>query len=180
MRIITCVYQRQQPSFPGVCLGGERGVHTYPLQLLAVTVAQLVLEHGEQIGDDVEALRQQADALVHLQVAADGLVDGFELGLDPEKLWRVEDRAVEVDVDAQDEQLADLHVDLRAAERDLARQGDLRGDILAGLYGGGDELLEEGCLGHGVWSACVSLKALRGGCLSRSTYLDALSKGVGY
>lgn len=102
----------------GAPLGNEL---TNPLQLLAVAMAQLVLEHGEQVGDDVEALGQEADALVHLEVAAHGLVDGLELGLEPEELGRVEHGAVEVDADAQDEELADLHIDLPPAERDLAR-----------------------------------------------------------
>lgn len=109
-------------------------------------VTQLVLEHGEQVGDDVEALRQQADALVHLEVAADGLVDGLEVGLDPEELGRVEHAAVEVYVDAQDEELADLHVDLRLRQRDLPRQRDLRRDVLARVHRRGYQFLEEGGL----------------------------------
>lgn len=133
---------------------------TDPLQHLAVAVAQLVLEHGEQVGDDVEALGQQADALVHLEVAADGLVDGLEVGLDPEELGGVEDAAVEVDVDADDEELADLHVDLRARERDLAGQGDLRRDVLARVDGAGDELFEEGGL---YTSVRRKLKCMRTG-----------------
>jgi hypothetical protein len=52
-----------------------------------------------------------------------------------------------VDADAQDEELADLHVDLRARERDLARQGELRGYVLARVDRGGDEFFEEG----GLW-----------------------------
>ena len=123
--------------------GGRR---TDPLELLAVAVAQLLLEHGEQVGDDVEALRQQADALVHLEVAADGLVDGLELGLDPEELGRVEHGAVEVDADAQDEELADLHVDVRPRQGDLARQRQLRGYVLARVDRRRDQLFEEGGL----------------------------------
>lgn len=111
-----------------------------------MAVAELVLEDGEEVGDDVEALGEEADALVHLEVAADGLVDGLEVGLDPEELGGVEDAAVEVDADADDEELADLHVDLRPRERDLARQRDLRRDVLARVDRAGDELLEEGRL----------------------------------
>lgn len=96
-----------------------------------MAVAQLVLKHGEQIGNDVQPLGQEPDSLVHLEVSADGLVDGLKLRLDPEELGDVQDGAVEVDVDAQDEQLAYLHVDLRPAQRDLARQGDLRRYVLA-------------------------------------------------
>jgi hypothetical protein len=106
---------------------------TDPFKLLAMTVAELALEHGQQVGNDVETLREQADALVHLKVAPDGLVDGLELGLDPEELGGVEYGSVEVDVDAEDEELADLHVDLAAAEGDFAGQRDLGGDVFAGL-----------------------------------------------
>lgn len=112
-------------------------------------MAQLLLKHGQQVGNDVQPFRQQAHTLVHLEVAAHGLVDGLELGLDPEQLRGVEHGAVEVDADAQDEELADLHVDLRARERDLARERELRGYVLAGLDGGGDQFLEEGGLRAG-------------------------------
>ena len=76
------------------------GAHTYPLQHLPVTVTELVLEHSQEVGDDVETLREQTYSLVHLQVASHGLVNGFEVRLDPEQLGRVEDAAFEVDVDA--------------------------------------------------------------------------------
>ncbi len=111
----------------------EKKYLTNPFQLLSMTVTQLVLQHGEQIRNDVQPLGQETDALVHLEIAPDGLVDGLELGLDPEELGRVEDGAVEVDVNAQDEELADLHVDLRAAEGDFTREGDLGGDVFAGF-----------------------------------------------
>jgi hypothetical protein len=42
-----------------------------------------------------------------------------------------------VDADAQDKELADLHVDLGAREGDLPRQGELRGDVFARVDGGG-------------------------------------------
>ena len=79
---------------------GGGGGHTYPLQHLPVTVTELVLEHSQEVGDDVETLREQTYSLVHLQVASHGLVNGFEVRLDPEQLGRVEHAAVEVDVDA--------------------------------------------------------------------------------
>ena len=119
-------------------------------------MAKLVLEHGQQVGNDIQPLSQQPNALVHLEIAAHGLVDGLELGLDPEELGRVEDRAVEVDVDAQDEELADLHVDLRAAQGNLARQRDLRRYVLARLDRRRDQLLEEGCLGQVSFQLCYT------------------------
>lgn len=100
-----------------------------------MTVAKLSLEHSQQVGNDVETLREETDALVHLQVTPDGLVHGLELGFHPEQLRGVEDGAVEVDADAEDEELADLHVDLRSPERNLARRGYLGGDVFARFDG---------------------------------------------
>lgn len=47
-----------------------------------------------------------------------------------------------MDVDTENKEFADLHVDLAAAEVDLACQGDLCGDILAGVDGGGYKFLK--------------------------------------
>lgn len=91
-----------------------------------------------------------------------------------------------MDVDAQDEELADLHVDLGPAQVDFARERDLGGNVIACFDGGGYELFEERCL------ACVHangqpfyflllrvspfwLLSKRIGDLS---YLDALSQGM--
>lgn len=93
---------------------------TDPLQILAMAMTQLVLQHGQQIGNDVQPFGQQADALVHFQVTSYGAVDGFELRLGPHQLRAVENGALQVDVDAQDEELADLHVDLAPSEVDGA------------------------------------------------------------
>lgn len=109
-------------------------------------MAQQVLQHSQQIRNDIQPVRQHRHPLVHLEVRSDGLVHGLEVRLDPEDLGRVENGAVEVDVDAEGEELADLHVDLRAGEQDLARPGDLVGYLLAGFYRRGYELLEEGGL----------------------------------
>lgn len=129
---------------------GERGFCvaklTNPFQLFPVPMAEQVLQDREQIGDNVEPVVEQADTLVHLEIAPDGLIDGFELGLDPKYLWGVEDRSVEVDVDAEGEELADLHVDFGAGERELAGDGDFVGDFLARFDGRGYELFEEGGL----------------------------------
>lgn len=111
------------------------GRPTNPLQFLSVSVTELVFEDRQQVCNDVQTFVQESDALVHLEVGSDGLVHRLQLRLDPEQLRRVEDGAVEMDVDAEDEELADLHVDLRAAEGDLARQRDLRGDIFTGVDG---------------------------------------------
>lgn len=96
-------------------------------------MAELVFEHGEQVGNDIHALGQEIDALVHLEIATNGLVDGLEVGLGPEELGRVEDAAVQVDIDTQNEELADLHVDLPPRQRDLSRQRDLRRHVLASV-----------------------------------------------
>jgi hypothetical protein len=108
-----------------------------------MAMVELVLQDGQQIGNNVEPFGEQADSLVHLEIASHGLVYGLELRLYPEELGRVEDGAVEVDVDAEDEELADLHVDLRPGEGDFACQGDLGGDIFTGFDGVIDEGFEE-------------------------------------
>lgn len=112
-----------------------------------MAMAQLVLEDSQQVRYDVQPLSQKANPLVHLQVAPYCLVHGLELGFDPEQLRRVKDGAVEVDVDAEDEELADLHVDLGAAESDFTCQGYLCRDIFAGFDSRGYELFEERRLG---------------------------------
>jgi len=114
-----------------------------PLQHLAMAMAKLILQHRQQISNDIQPLRQQADSLIDLQIAPYGLVDRLELRLDPEELGGVEHGSVQVDVDAQDEELADLHVYLLSGQRDGARQGDLRRDFLAGCDGVVYEFFEE-------------------------------------
>lgn len=60
------------------------GILTNPLQLFTVSVTQLILQNSKQIGNDVESFRQEADSLVHFEIAPNRLIDGLELGLDPE------------------------------------------------------------------------------------------------
>ena len=91
-------------------------------------MTQLILQHSQQIPHNTNPFLHQLDALIHFEIRPDSLVDGFELRLRPHKFGGVEDRALEVDVDAQDEELADLHVDFAAGEVDAARGGDGRGD----------------------------------------------------
>ena len=53
-----------------------------------------------------------------------------------------------MNVDSQDEKLADLHVNLRPCESDLAGQRDLRGDVFAGFDSVIHQLFEKRCLLH--------------------------------
>lgn len=110
---------------------------------------QLILQHLQQIRNDIQPLREQAHALVHFQIAAHGLIDGLELGFGPHELRGVEDGALQVDVDAQDEEFADLHVDLAARQVDAAGARDGRGDGLRSCDGCVDEVFVEGCLRGG-------------------------------
>jgi hypothetical protein len=119
---------------------------TDPLELLSVTMAQLILKHRQQVRNDVEPLRQEPDALVHLEIRPNSLVNRLQLGFDPEEFGSVEHGAIEMDVDAEDEQLPDLHVDLRPGQGYFARQCDLGRYVLAGVDGGGNELFEQGRL----------------------------------
>ena len=85
----------------------------------------LILQHGQQIPNHAQPLREQPDALVHLQVTPHGGVNGLEARFRPHELGGVEHGTLQVDVDAEDEELADLLVDFPAGERDGAREGDL-------------------------------------------------------
>ncbi len=71
------------------------------------------------------------------------MVDGLQMWFRPEYFGGVKDGTVEMYIDAQDEKLADLHIDLWACERDLAIEGDLSGDVFAGLDGIVDEFFKE-------------------------------------
>lgn len=53
-----------------------------------------------------------------------------------------------MDIDSENEEFADLHIDLSARERDLTGKSNLRWDIFAGFDSIIDEFLEEGCLSH--------------------------------
>lgn len=48
-----------------------------------------------------------------------------------------------MDVDSQDEELSDLHVDLFPIQGHFTSQGNLGWDILAGINGRSDELFEK-------------------------------------
>jgi len=109
-------------------------------------MTQLILQHLQQIAHDTDPLLHELDALVHLEIRPYGLVDGVELGFRPHKLRRVEHTALQMDVDAQDEELADLHVDLAARQIDAARARDGRGDRLRRRDGGVEEVFVEGGL----------------------------------
>ena len=89
-------------------------------------MAQLVLQDRQQICNDTHSLLQQCNSLIHLQVTPHGLVDRVELRLCPHELGSIQDRALKVYVDSENEQLANLHVDFFSREVDAARRGDLR------------------------------------------------------
>lgn len=113
-------------------------------------MTQLILQHGQQIRNHAHPFLQQPDPLIHLQIPSYRAVDRFQLGLRPHELGSVEDGALQVDVDAQDEELADLHVDFAAREVDAARGGDGAGDGLRGGNGGVEEVFVQGCLRGGL------------------------------
>lgn len=113
---------------------------------LTMRMTQLILQHSQQIPHDTNPFLHQLDALIHFQIRPHSLIDRFELGFRPHEFGGVEDGALQVDVDAEDEELADLHVDFAAGEVDAAGAGDGRGDRLRGRDGGGEEVFVEGCL----------------------------------
>ena len=76
-----------------------------------MTRPHLILQHRQQVSEHIQSLHHQPHALVHLEIAAHSGVDRLELRLRPHELGLVEDGALQVDVDAQNEKLADLLVD---------------------------------------------------------------------
>lgn len=77
-----------------------------------MAVTQLILEHGEQVRNDIQPLGQETNTLVHFKVASHSLVDRLQLGFNPEQFGGVKHGTVQMDVDAENKELADLHVDL--------------------------------------------------------------------
>lgn len=75
-----------------------------------------------------------------------------------------------MDVDTQDEELANLHIDLRTAQCDLASQGNLGRNIFASVHCCCNELFEK----RGLVLVSVMLSSAAG-----ATYLDALCQGMG-
>lgn len=106
----------------------------------------LVLEHRQQIANHAQALRQQRDPLIHLQITPHGGVDRFEAGFGPHELGTVEHGPLQMDVDPEDEELADLLMDLASRQGDGTGEGDLLRQGLRGCDVGGQAVLEQGCL----------------------------------
>lgn len=105
-----------------------------PFKILAVGVGKLVLEHLQQVGNHIQPLGQEANPLVHLEIAAYSLVDGVQLRLSPHELWRIKDRPLKMDIDPQDEELPNLHVDLLARQLDSPRQRNRGWNFLCRVY----------------------------------------------
>lgn len=96
-----------------------------PLEILAMGMRQLIFQDLEKIGNDIESFGEKRHSLIHLQVASNSLVYRIELWFCPHQFWRIEDGSLQMDVDAQDEQLADLHIDLLSREIHTSGQCDL-------------------------------------------------------
>ena len=94
-------------------------------------MTQLILQHCQQIPNHTNPLLQQPDSLVHLQIAPHSLVDRVKLRLRPHELGSIQYRTLKVDVDAEDKELADLHVYLASGEVDAAGACDGTGDGLS-------------------------------------------------
>lgn len=122
----------------------ERGRLTNPLQILAMPRPHLILQHRQQIPQHLQPLRQQSHPLIHLQITPHRPIHGFQLRFRPHELRAVEHGALQVDVDAEDEELTDLLRDLRSTECDTTRQRQLRGQRMRRGDGGGQVLFEEG------------------------------------
>ena len=107
---------------------------------------QLILQHRQQIRNNAHSLLQQTHPLIHLQIRPHSLVYRLQLRLGPHQFRCIEHRPLQVDVNAQNKELADLHVDLAAGQIDAARAGDGAGNGLGGRYGAVEEVFVEGGL----------------------------------
>ena len=111
-----------------------------------MSMTQLILQHGQQIPHNTHPLLQKRNPLIHLQITPHSLIDWFQLRLRPHQLWRIQHTPLQMDIDPQDEKLADLHVDFAAREVDAARARDGRRDGLRRRDGGVEEVFVETCL----------------------------------
>lgn len=109
-------------------------------------MTQLILQHSQQIPHNPHPLLQQRNPLIHLKITPHSLIHRLELRFRPHQLRGIEHTPLEMDVDAQDEQFANLHVDLAAGEVDAAGAGDGGGDGLGGCDCCVEEVFVEGGL----------------------------------
>lgn len=70
---------------------------------LTMSVRQLILQHLQQICNNIESFCQQTDSLIHLEITPDGLIDWLKLRFCPHEFRSVEDGTLQVDVDSQNE-----------------------------------------------------------------------------
>ena len=99
-------------------------------------MTQLILQHRQQIRNHAHSLLQQTYSLVHLQVTPHSLINRVQLRLCPHEFRSVQDGPLKMDVDAQDEELANLHVNFSPGKVDAAGAGDCAGYRLGGGDGG--------------------------------------------
>lgn len=114
MRTMT-IHSRYSPV---ALVSYDKGQGTQIALKHTMRMTQLVLQHGQQVRDHTHSLLQQVDSLIHLQVAPHSLINRVELWLCPHELRCVEHGTLEMDIDAEDEELANLHVDLTSGEVD--------------------------------------------------------------
>lgn len=57
-------------------------------------MCQLIFQDCQQVANDTQSLRKKGDALVHLEIAAYGCVNGLELRLRPHELRRIQHGAL--------------------------------------------------------------------------------------
>lgn len=116
---------------------------TDPLQILPMPRPHLILQHGQQIPQHLQPLRQQPDPLVHLEITPHSAVHGLQLRLRPHEFRAIEHAPLQMYVNPQNEQLTNLLRNLLPTQRDPARQRQLLRQRVGRRDGGAEQILEE-------------------------------------
>jgi hypothetical protein len=103
----------------------------------------LLPQNRQQIGDDIQPLRQQLHPLPNLEITPHRSIHGLEMRLRPHQLGTIEHRALQMNINSQNEQLPDLHIQLPPTEIDRPRLRDQGRQRRRILDGGGDEVLKQ-------------------------------------
>ena len=105
-------------------------------------MVRLIGEDLVEFVDDVEAFVENISAFGDIKVVRCPAVEGFKLGIVPEKFRSVEDFTVQIDEVALDEDFSHFLGNFFAREFDFSRSDELKGKVFGMLNRFLDQLLE--------------------------------------